>query len=209
MRFSPRAGERPRCGAPTVFGPQTAWAGQAPELDERMVPPPQGQLSDRGYVSFNAWPRPSRHPYATRGRQALELADSADTHGHYATAHYAVHLAERIQATQNLAERATGLAGRVDGDVAGGVQDHLAALLAIDGAGLEKIAVTFESLGHLAFADEAFSNAADAHRLRSAGVTPTFAARRTEGTESSAVWSDDQTDKDRSTCWAIVQYSCR
>ena len=176
-----------------------AWAGQDPELDERIVPPPQGQLLGPRIRLFECMAAAEQGSLRVARRQALELADSAEAHGHYSTALHAVHLAGRIQVTQNLAERATGIASRVDGDVAGAVQDHLSALFTVNGAGLEKVGVTFESLGHLAYADEAFTNAAaahrqrgkntgagrcaaEAHRLRSAGVMPTFAARRPEGT---------------------------
>lgn len=96
-------------------------------------------------------------------RDAIALAERAHIEGRFLVALEAVHLAVRVEGTQALQRHAEELSRRCEGDLAPALAAHVAAVVSGRADALEQAAKDLETCGQLAYAREAFGQAADAY----------------------------------------------
>jgi ATP/maltotriose-dependent transcriptional regulator MalT len=117
---------------------------------------------------------------------ALEAAASCHAEGEYALELHALHDGLRLgERSPAVVERIEQLRTVVDGNWPPVFADHAMALCAGDAAALEGVGSTFEKIGALRFAAEAFDEAAEAHRGAGLSARAASAATRAAMLQSS------------------------
>jgi len=116
---------------------------------------------------------------ATRGAMlALEAATMAESRGQEALAAIAWHDVARLGRPEAATEPLGRLTARLDGGLVAAFAAHARALVAGDGAELDRAGAAFQSMGAYLLAAEANSEAAAAYRERGAGGTAAAATWR-------------------------------
>jgi ATP/maltotriose-dependent transcriptional regulator MalT len=108
----------------------------------------------------------------------VDAAAASRAAGEYAVEVFALHDAVRLGARGEVVTRLAELAQVVDGKWAPAASDHASALVADDGAALDRTAGAFEAIGALRLAAEAAAEAASAHRRRGLDARAAASAAR-------------------------------
>jgi DNA-binding CsgD family transcriptional regulator len=135
---------------------------------------PSIRLFDTWPEPVHAWMAAARGEIAAAADLALDTAAEARQRGQAGCELNALHDAARLGASARVAPRVAELAAVVQGDLASLFVGHVRALVAANGAGLDKTAASFTALGANLLAAEAAAEAAGAHQQ--AGRTASAAA---------------------------------
>jgi DNA-binding CsgD family transcriptional regulator len=138
---------------------------------------PEFLTTPASYLVARAWVFAARGEQDTAVGSALAAARACRSGASLPGELFALHDVVRLGAPGLVADRLTRLADTLPGDLAPLLADHAAALVAADGAALDKVARRLAELGLLLHAAEVAGHAAKAHRdTRSADASIAYAS---------------------------------
>lgn len=168
-----------RAHALALLGEAGAARAALSELDALAVPP--REINGSEVPRARAWTEVAGGDVAAGRIRLQEAAAMARSAGAYALESFAVHDMARLGRPADAVARLDELREVVEGPLVSIRADHAHALAALDGRGLERSSLDFESCGALLLAAEASADAAVAWRREGEPRRATGAGRRSAG----------------------------
>jgi ATP/maltotriose-dependent transcriptional regulator MalT len=122
------------------------------------------RIFDADFGLARAWTAAASGELSAACAGVRRVAEAAEAQGHLAYAVLALHDLVRLGDPASANHPLRELAGSLEGPLAAAYADHAAARMANDGAALDEVATSFEAIGALLLATEAFAEASAAHR---------------------------------------------